>query len=119
MKINEAQNEILEFDKKRNWDSFYPLELMANFNEEIGEIWQRIAWVPNDKKIELVKKYEKELEGDIGDLLFLVLKLANQFGLNAESGLKKTLREYEIRFPVDKLLKGDGTANKTTGLDLK
>jgi len=50
-------------------------------------------------------------------LLWLVLKLANQLGVDADQGFSSTLEEYRRRFPVDKV-KGI-TANKELGYDGK
>ena len=115
--IKEYQTHIDNFDKERDWDGFYPLELFANINEEIGEIWQKIAWENDDKKKELSLKYKNEIEGDIGDLLHLILKLANQLGVDAEKGLAYTISDYNERFPIEKI-KGK-TANKDLGYDGK
>jgi NTP pyrophosphatase (non-canonical NTP hydrolase) len=115
--LKSLQQAISDFDQKREWDGFYPNELLLNLCEEIGEIWQRIAWVDDGKKKQLVTDQKVDIEHDIGDLLFLVLKLANQCNADAESGIQRVLVEYEQRFPP-KLVRGR-TANKTLGVDEK
>lgn len=99
--IKESQNIIKEFDKIRNWDDFYPMEVFANINEEIGEVWKTFAWETEDKKRELAQANKQKLENDIGDLLFLVLRLGNQFGIDAERGLRNSLKDLKERFPID------------------
>lgn len=115
--LRKWQNAIGDFDEKRDWDGFYPLEILLNLSEEAGEIWQRIAWVDEEKKKSLVEKYRLEMQSDIGDLLQLVLKLANQFDVDAEQGLMSVMYEYQKRFPVEET-KGK-TANKDLGIDKK
>ena len=94
MEIQEAQQKVLRHDQARGWDYFHPLEIFANMNEEMGEIWQKIAWVNDAQKQERGRQYAAEIEFDIGDLLHLVLKLANQFGVDAEKGLERVLDKF-------------------------
>ncbi|MCL3782740.1 hypothetical protein EMN47_20325 [Prolixibacteraceae bacterium JC049] len=120
--LRECQKEVKEFDVDRNWDYFYPLELFANLNEEIGEIWQRIAWVSDEKKKELAKKHHQEIEDNIGDLLFLIFKLSNQLDVDCQRGFKNVMEEYYGRFPLEKFQNEDkdsNTANKDLGYDKK
>lgn len=120
--LQDCQNEVKEFDSKRNWDYFYPLEIFANLNEEIGEIWQRIAWVSDEKKKDLAIKHKEEIEDNVGDLLFLVFKLANQLGVDCNKGFQNVMNEYNSRFPIEKFQKpnkDENTANKDVGYDPK
>jgi dCTP diphosphatase len=115
--IKEFQNHINEFDKKREWDGFYPYDILLNINEEVGEVWHRMAWVDDEKKKMLIEKYKDKFENDIADIIYLALKLANQFGVDAEKGLLDVFKEYEKRFPIQET-KGK-TANKDFGIDKK
>lgn len=120
--LAECQEEVKMFDAKRKWDYFYPLEIFANLNEEIGEIWQRIAWVSDEKKKELCVIHKEEIEDNIGDLFFLVFKLANQLGVDCNKGFNNVMDEYHTRFPEEKFQKNDkdmNTTNKDLGYDPK
>lgn len=99
MDIHEAQKRVLEHDRARGWDTFHPLEIFANMNEEMAEIWQRIAWVPEDEKRVRAARYRDEIEHDIGDLLHLLLKLANQFEVDPERGLLRALATHAKNHP--------------------
>jgi NTP pyrophosphatase (non-canonical NTP hydrolase) len=120
--LDECQEEVKRFDIDRNWNYFYPLEIFANINEEIGEIWQRIAWVSDEKKKELIKKHHREIEDNIGDLLFLIFKLSNQLDVACGKGFANVMAEYIERFPLEKFQNDDkdsNTANKDLGYDAK
>jgi NTP pyrophosphatase (non-canonical NTP hydrolase) len=99
MDIQEAQQKVLQHDQARGWDYFHPLEIFANMNEEMAEIWQKIAWVNDQEKQERAKLRADEIEFDIGDLLHLVLKLANQFNVDAERGLERVLDKFGKEYP--------------------
>ena len=79
MKIKELQNKIAEFDNARGWENSWNVkDLMLNMSEEIGELWNLIKWVDDEKQKELVEKNKEEVENFIGDVLFLIIKIANQ-----------------------------------------
>lgn len=101
MDIRAAQQKVLQHDQARGWDYFHPLEIFANMNEEMAEIWQKIAWVNDTEKQARAKRCAEEIEFDIGDLLHLVLKLANQFDVDAEKGLERVLDKFgEVHPPI-------------------
>ena len=115
MEIKEAQEKILEFDKARGWDKHWNIkDLLLNITEEGGELWDLIKWIDEDKQKKVLKEKKIEVEDYIGDTLFLLMKIANQTGVDAEIGLRKTLEEYEKRMPQEKM-KEVGHANKNAG----
>jgi len=115
MEIKEAQEKVKEFDKARCWDKDWNIkDLSLNLVEEVGELWDLIKWVDDDKQKEIVNKNKEEVRNFIGDSLFLLLKIANQTNVDVEKGLKEVLEEYEKRMPADKM-KEVKHANKLAG----
>jgi len=115
MEIKEAQEKIKEFDKERGWHTHWNVkDLLLNITEEGGELWDLIKWVDEEKQKQIVNEKEKEVSDYVGDTLFLLLKLANQTGVDAEQGLLDVLEEYEKRMPPEKM-KQVGHANKLAG----
>lgn len=115
MDLKELQNKIKEFDKARGWDSDWNIkDLLLNITEEGGELWDLIKWIDKDKQKKVVKEKHDEVLDYVGDTLFLLLKIANQTGVDAEKGLIQKLEEYEKRMPAEKM-KEVGHANKSAG----
>lgn len=115
MKIKEAQDKVKKFDEARGWGDCWDLkDLSLNITEEIGELWNLIKWVDDEKQKEIVKKKKPEVENFIGDTLFLILKIANQTGVDAKKALQDCLEEYEKRMPPEKM-KEVKHANKLAG----
>ena len=115
MKIKEAQDKIEEFDKARGWSGDWHLkDLALNVTEEVGELWNLIKWIDEDKERKVVKENKDKVSDFIGDTLFLVLKMANKTEVDAEKALQETLEEYEKRMPADKM-KESKHANKLAG----
>jgi len=115
MEIKKAQDKIREFDNARGWgDSWNLKDLSLNITEEVGEFWNLIKWVDDKKQREIINLKKEEVSDFIGDSLFLLLKIANQTGVNADVSLNNTLDEYEKRMPPE-VMKKVGHANKLVG----
>lgn len=115
MEIKEAQDKIKEFSKARGWENSWDIkDILLNMTEEGGELWSLVKWIGEEKQKEIISQNKEEVEDYLGDVLFLLLKLANQTGTDVETGLRKTLEEYEERMPADKM-KEVGHSNKHAG----
>lgn len=115
MEIEEAQDKIKMFDEVRGWDEDWNLkDLALNITEEIGEFWSLIKWVDKEEQKRIINKKKEEASDFIGDVLFLVLKIANQTKVDASKALETTLEEYEKRMPPE-VMKKVGHANKLAG----
>ena len=115
MEIQEAQNKIKEFDIARGWEKSWDLkDLALNITEEVGEFWNLIKWVDDDKQKEIINSNKEDASDFIGDSLFLILKLANQMDIDSSQSLKNTLDEYKKRMPPE-TIKEVGHSNKLAG----
>lgn len=115
MEIEKAQDKIKEFDKARGWENCWDIkDLLLNITEEGGEIWNLIKWVDDEKQKQIVGAKKEEVSDYIGDTLFLLLKIANQTGVDADKSLQVTLEEYEKRMPPE-IMKKVRHANKLAG----
>ena len=113
--VREFQDKIKEFDKARGWDLHWNLkDLLLNITEEGGEIWNLVKWINEEKQKEVVKNNKEQVSDYIGDTLFLLLKIANQTGVDAEQSIIKTLQDYEKRMPPE-LMKKLGHSNPLAG----
>ena len=115
MKITEAQKKIEEFDKARGWSGDWNLkDLSLNITEEVGEFWNLIKWVDENKQREIIKNKKHEASNFIGDTLFLLLKMSNKMEIDANQSLENTIQEYEKRMPA-KTMQEVKHANKLAG----
>jgi dCTP diphosphatase len=113
------QEKIKRFDDERDWSSPSQVkDLLLNMNEEIGELWTIIKWVDTAKQQELIAANQAEVDNFIGDMMFLVLKVASLCKVDAEKATLEVLAEYEKRFPVDKT-RGNHANKRAGGIDLK
>lgn len=117
--MKKLQKEVEKFLKVRQWHKDHPYDVLLNVHEEADEIWNVIKHLPDEKAIrKIIRKHKGELDDGIGDLLFLVLKLAVMFEIDAEKAVKNTLREFSKRFPAQKLRGHHGNL-RAGGIDYK
>ena len=115
MKIKEAQKKIENFDEARGWKSDWHLkDLALNITEEVGEFWNLIKWIDEEKQRKVIAENKEKASDFIGDTLFLILKIANKTGVDAKKALQDTLDEYEKRMPPE-TMKQVKHANKLSG----
>ena len=115
----ETQEKIKKFNDEREWsDPFSIKDLLLNMNEEVGEMWSIIKWVDVQTQQKLIKENKEEVENFIGDMIYLIMKVAYLCDVDSKKAINDVLNEYEKRFPLDKA-KGNHGNPKAGGVDLK
>lgn len=107
MTIQEAQNQIDQWVKTYGVRYFSELTNMAILTEEVGEVARIIARQYGEQSFEASEK-DKNLADELADVLFVIMCLANQTGINLTEALqknlaKKTQRDAERHFNNEKL----------------
>jgi NTP pyrophosphatase (non-canonical NTP hydrolase) len=74
---------------------------------EAGEVAEKIKKVIRDKKGVIDNRKKKEIEKELGDVLWYVSQLASELGLSLEEVAKKNIEKLYSRMDRGKL-KGDG-----------
>ena len=96
MKISEAQKLVDSWIKKHGVRYFNELTNMAILTEEVGEV-ARIISRRYGEQSEKKKDKEKILADEMADVLFVLICLANQTGINLENALEKNLQKKTLR----------------------
>jgi len=117
--MKEIQEDIKKFNDEREWSNPDCIkDLMLNMTEEIGEMWNLIKWVDTKKQQELIKDNRHEIEDFVGDMLYLILKIAYMCDVDSEKAISDVMKEYEKRFRKEKV-KGTHSNTFAGGIDLK
>lgn len=90
MKISEAQQRVDEWIKTHGVRYFNELTNMAMLTEEVGEVARIIARRYGEQS-EKESDKDKDLGDEMADVLFVLICLANQTGINLEEALNKNL----------------------------
>jgi NTP pyrophosphatase (non-canonical NTP hydrolase) len=90
MTITESQQQVDNWIKKYGVCYFSELTNMAMLTEEVGEVARIIARRYGEQS-EKESDKQKDLGDEMSDVLFVLICLANQTGINLEEALKKNL----------------------------
>jgi NTP pyrophosphatase (non-canonical NTP hydrolase) len=90
MTIQQAQDTIDNWIKTTGVRYFNELTNMAMLTEEVGEVARIIARKYGEQSFKESDK-EKELSDELADVLFVLMCIANQTGVNLTDALQKNL----------------------------
>ena len=96
MEIKEAQKIVDNWIKEYGVRYFNELTNLAILTEEVGEV-ARIMSRRYGEQSEKENDKNKDLGDEFADVLFVLICLANQTGIDLESALKKNLEKKTIR----------------------
>jgi NTP pyrophosphatase (non-canonical NTP hydrolase) len=81
---------------KRRGRYWSPLSQYARLAEEVGELGRELNFRFGDKP-RSVKDEAGSIADELGDVLFVVVLLANDLGIDLKSALAASLQKYERR----------------------
>lgn len=96
MEIKQAQKLVDEWIKNVGVRYFNELTNMAMLTEEVGEVARIIARRYGEQS-EKESDKSKDLGDEMADVLFVLICLANQTGVDLEEALKKNLKKKTNR----------------------
>ena len=96
MTLDEAQAQIDHWIKTVGVRYFSELTNMAMLTEEVGEVARIIARRYGEQS-EKESDKQKDLGDEMADVLFVLICLANQTGVNLTEALNKNLENKSIR----------------------
>ena len=107
MNIQNAQKEVDNWIKEHGVRYFNELTNMAQLTEEVGEVARIIARRYGEQS-EKESDKDKDLGEELADVLFVVLCLANQTGVDLQSAFdkrmdKKAKRDHDRHHNNEKL----------------
>jgi NTP pyrophosphatase (non-canonical NTP hydrolase) len=96
MTLKESQLQVDNWIKQYGVRYFSELTNMAMLTEEVGEVARIIARRYGEQS-EKESDKNKDLGDELADVLFVLICLANQTGINLEEALKKNLDKKTSR----------------------
>ena len=96
MQLSEAQKIVDKWIKEYGVRYFNELTNMAMLTEEVGEVARIIARRYGEQS-EKESDKDKDLGDEMADVLFVLICLANQTGVNLEEALTKNLEKKTNR----------------------
>src|SRR5215211_7858456 len=96
MTIQEAQQQVDEWIKSTGVRYFSELTNMAILTEEVGEVARLMSRVYGDQSFKESDK-DKKLADELADVLWVLICIANQTGIDLEEALQKNFQKKSLR----------------------
>ena len=96
MTIQDAQTKVDEWIKTTGVRYFSELTNMAILTEEVGEVARLMSRIYGDQSFKETDK-NKELADELADVLWVVICIANQTGVNLTEALENNLKKKNLR----------------------
>lgn len=80
------------------WEGGYwaPLENLARLTEEVGELARELNHAHGPKK-KKPSEAESSVALELGDILFVVVSIANSLDISLDDAMRQTMEKYRIR----------------------
>ena len=97
--LRDAQNAVHQWISQWEEGYFSPLSNLARLTEELGELARAINHAHGDKppKTGDTNAETDPIAEEIGDLLFVLIALANSLEIDLSEALRDVLQKYDIR----------------------
>lgn len=102
--MQELQDEIIKFQKERDWKKFHtPENLAKSISIEAAELLEHFQWG---------KEYdENEVADELADVLIYCTYMADSLNLDIKEIIRNKMKKNAIKYPVSK---SKGNAKKYT-----
>ena len=110
--IKTLTEKIIQHRDKRDWKQFHnPKDLAISLSLEASEVLEHFQWKNNEEMEEHLRKHKEEIGDELADVLYWVLLMANDFGINIKKAFDNKMEKNEKKYPVEK---AKGKHNKYT-----
>ncbi|GEM_PF-671593 len=112
--LEKMQEEVLAFRKARDWEKYHkPKDCAISLVLEAAEVAELFQWEQDAHSDEFATKKKKKLGDELADVLYWILLISHDFGINLQEAWSQKMIENEIKYPVEK---ARGNAKKYTEL---
>lgn len=94
--MSQLQREVDEYISQFKEGYFSPLALVARLTEELGELAREVNHYHGEKPKKATEE-EKTIEEELGDLLFVVICLANSLNIDLQTAHDQVMHKFNTR----------------------
>jgi NTP pyrophosphatase (non-canonical NTP hydrolase) len=103
MDMKKLTKQIVEFRDKRDWKQFHkPKDLALSLALEAAEVMEHFQWKNDAEIAEHIKKNKAEIGDELADVLYWILLMSHDMGINLEEAFERKMKENDRKYPVEK-----------------
>lgn len=112
LQLKQIAQELVE---ERDWQQFHtPKDLSMNLSVESNELLEKFLWITSASSFEEINKNRTEIEDEVGDILFSILRFCSVSNIDITTAFIKKIEKIKLKYPVEK---SKGKYQKYTKLD--
>ncbi len=103
--IADLKKRVQKFCEDRDWDQFHGAkDLAIGVVTEASELLEHFRFLSDDQARRLLSTpiKRKEVEEELADILFFVLRFAQRFGIDLDQSLHRKLKKNAGKYPIKK-----------------
>lgn len=103
--INALKELVQKFCEDRDWDQFHnPKDLAIGISTEANELLQLFRFKTIEQMNQMLKnsKKKEEVEEELSDVLYFVLRFAQMNDIDLSTALKKKIEKNNIKYSIEK-----------------
>ena len=94
--IEDLQQEVEAYISQYKEGYFPPMSLIVRMTEELGELAREVNHSFGEKQ-KKQNEDQSSIELELGDMLFVMICMANSLGINLQEAHDKVMEKYRIR----------------------
>ena len=103
--IEQLTQRVRTFCEERDWDQYHgPKDLAIGVITEASELLEHFRFQSEEQALALLQdpKQREDIEDELADVLFFVLRFAQRFDVDLEKALVRKIAKSERKYPVEK-----------------
>lgn len=101
--IKRMTDELVKFRDERDWKQFHNTkELTIAMSIEVAELLEHFRYKTPEQVADYMAQNKEEVSDELADVLYHVLLLAYDEGIDLEQALMLKLEKVKKKYPVDK-----------------
>ncbi|MBI2345066.1 nucleotide pyrophosphohydrolase [Candidatus Dependentiae bacterium] len=102
--IQELKEIARKLVSERDWQQFHtPKDLSMNLSVEANELLEKFLWITSANSFEEINKNRTEIEDEVGDILFSLLRFCEVSNIDATSAFIKKIEKIKLKYPIEKV----------------
>src|SRR3990167_922954 len=101
--IQEIKDIATQLVHEREWQQFHtPKDLSMNLSVEANELLEKFLWISSKSSFEETEKNRQEIEDEIGDILFSIVRFCCVANIDATAAFLQKIEKIKQKYPVEK-----------------
>src|SRR3989338_8516399 len=99
--MKKLTTQIVKFRNARNWKQFHnPKDCAISLSLEASEVLEHFQWKSKEDIVEYIKKNKTEIGKELADVLYWVLLISHDLGIDIEKISELKLKENAKKYPI-------------------